>query len=58
MTHAFLSTEWMDAARAIREKYADQVPEIDDLDLNPLFALEPGSGCRIVDARVHVKRGY
>ncbi len=29
MTHAFLSTEWMDAARAIREKYADQVPEID-----------------------------
>ena len=28
MTHAFLSTEWMDAERAIREKYADQVPEI------------------------------
>ena len=26
MTHAFLSTEWMDAARGIREKYADQVP--------------------------------
>ncbi len=28
MTHAFLSNDWMDAARAIREKYADQVPEI------------------------------
>jgi len=28
MTHAFLSTEWMDAARAIREKYADEVPDI------------------------------
>lgn len=28
MTHAFLSTDWIDAARAIREKYADQVPEI------------------------------
>ena len=27
MTYAFLSDEWMDAARAIREKYADEVPE-------------------------------
>ncbi|MEM9513539.1 MAG: SCP2 sterol-binding domain-containing protein [Actinomycetota bacterium] len=28
MTHPFLSDEWMDAARAIREKYADDVPEV------------------------------
>jgi putative sterol carrier protein len=28
MTHAFLSNDWMDAARGIREKYSDQVPEI------------------------------
>jgi putative sterol carrier protein len=28
MTYPFLSDEWMDAARAIREKYADQVPEV------------------------------
>lgn len=28
MTHPFLSEEWMDAARAIREQYADQVPEV------------------------------
>ena len=28
MTHAFLSQEWMTAARAIREKYADEVPEV------------------------------
>jgi putative sterol carrier protein len=28
MTHPFLSEEWMTAARAIREKYADDVPEI------------------------------
>ena len=28
MTHAFLSNEWIDAARGIREKYSDQVPEI------------------------------
>jgi len=28
MPYPFLSTEWMDASRAIREKYADQVPPI------------------------------
>jgi putative sterol carrier protein len=28
MTHAFLSEDWMTAARSIREKYADQVPEV------------------------------
>lgn len=28
MTHPFLSAEWMAAAHAIREKYADQVPPV------------------------------
>ena len=28
MTHPFLSDEWMDAAKAIREKYEDEVPEV------------------------------
>jgi putative sterol carrier protein len=28
MTHQFLSDEWMTAAKAIREKYADQVPAV------------------------------
>jgi putative sterol carrier protein len=28
MTHMFLSEEWMAAARGIREKYADQIPEV------------------------------
>ena len=32
MTHAFLSNDWMDAARGIREKYSDQVPEIPNGD--------------------------
>lgn len=36
-------------------KLADLVREIDDLDLNPIFALEPGQGCRIADARIHVR---
>jgi acetate---CoA ligase (ADP-forming) len=30
----------------------EEVPEIQELDLNPIFALRPGQGCRIVDARV------
>ena len=28
MTHQFLTEEWMTAAKAIREKYADQVPPV------------------------------
>ena len=28
MTHPFLSEEWMEAAHGIREKYADEIPEI------------------------------
>ncbi len=28
MSHAFLSEEWMEAARGIREKYADEVPAV------------------------------
>ncbi len=33
----------------------EDVPEIVELDLNPIFALEPGNGCRIVDARIKVE---
>ncbi|MEM9554206.1 MAG: GNAT family N-acetyltransferase [Acidobacteriota bacterium] len=35
-------------------RLAEAVPEISELDLNPLFALEPGDGLRAVDARIHV----
>jgi acetate---CoA ligase (ADP-forming) len=37
-------------------RLAVEVPEISELDLNPVIALPPGHGCRIVDARVHVRR--
>jgi acyl-CoA synthetase (NDP forming) len=33
----------------------EEVPEVRELDLNPVFALPPGEGCRIVDARVRVE---
>ena len=36
-------------------RMADEVPEIAELDLNPVIALAPGDGCRIVDARIRVE---
>ena len=36
-------------------RLAVEVPEIVELDLNPVIALAPGKGCRIVDARVKVR---
>ena len=35
-------------------RLADEVPEIVELDLNPIIALPDGHGCRIVDARIKV----
>lgn len=48
---------------AIREtllrvaRLAETVPEVAELDLNPVIALPPGNGCRIVDARIRVAGG-
>jgi acyl-CoA synthetase (NDP forming) len=36
-------------------RLVEEVPEVRELDLNPVFALPPGQGCRIVDARVRVE---
>jgi acyl-CoA synthetase (NDP forming) len=36
-------------------RLADEVPEIVELDLNPVIALAPGQGCRVVDARIRVE---
>ena len=42
MAHRFLSDEWMDAARGIREKYADEVPTVDaDLRINQVVTDVP-----------------
>ena len=37
-------------------RLAEAVPEITELDLNPVMALAAGNGCRIVDARIKVAR--
>jgi acyl-CoA synthetase (NDP forming) len=47
----------MDALRDLLlrvSRLAEEVPEISELDLNPVIALSPGYGCRIVDARIKV----
>jgi len=35
-------------------RLADEIPEIAEMDLNPLIALAPGQGCSAVDARIRV----
>lgn len=35
-------------------RLVEEVDEITELDLNPVFAMPPGQGCRIVDARMWV----
>jgi acyl-CoA synthetase (NDP forming) len=34
----------------------EEVPEIGELDLNPVMALSPGKGCLVIDARIRVQR--
>lgn len=38
-------------------RLVEEIPEISELDLNPIFALPPGQGCQIVDARIRVEKG-
>lgn len=43
-------------AKGLRvSRLAVEVPEIVELDLNPVMALPSGHGCRIVDARIRVR---
>jgi hypothetical protein len=37
-------------------RLVEEIPEISELDLNRIFALPPGQGCRIVDARIRVEK--
>jgi acetyl coenzyme A synthetase (ADP forming)-like protein len=36
-------------------RLAEEVPEIGEIDLNPIFSFPPGAGCRIADARIRVR---
>jgi acyl-CoA synthetase (NDP forming) len=37
-------------------RMVEEVPEVVELDLNPIMVLPPGRGCRIADARVRVEQ--
>jgi acyl-CoA synthetase (NDP forming) len=37
-------------------RLVEDVPEIGELDLNPVIALPPGGGCQVVDARIRVNQ--
>lgn len=34
---------------------AEAIPELSELDLNPIFVLPEGQGCQIVDARIRIE---
>jgi acetate---CoA ligase (ADP-forming) len=36
-------------------RLAEEIPEITELDLNPIFAFPPGEGCLVADARIQVR---
>jgi acyl-CoA synthetase (NDP forming) len=36
-------------------RLVEEVPEISELDLNPIFVMPSGQGCTIADARIHVR---
>jgi len=37
-------------------RLVEELPEVVELDLNPIFVLPPGKGCMIVDARIRVAK--
>jgi acetyl coenzyme A synthetase (ADP forming)-like protein len=36
-------------------RMVQELPEIAELDLNPVFAFAPGQGCRVADARIRIE---
>ena len=54
--HAPADLEALEETLLRVSRLVEEIPEISELDLNPIFALPPGQGCRIVDARIRVAR--
>lgn len=53
--HPRADLEALEEALLRLSRLVEAVPEIAELDLNPVFALAPGSGYRIVGARIRVQ---
>ena len=54
--HAKADLEALEELLLRLSRLAEDVPDIVELDLNPIFALPPGRGCQVVDARIRVCR--
>lgn len=53
--HAPADLEALEETLLRVSRLVEEIPQISELDLNPIFALPPGQGCRIVDARIRVE---
>lgn len=55
--HAKADVSSLEEALLRLSRLVEHVPEIDQIDLNPVFALGPDEGYRIADVRIHVSEG-
>ncbi|HEX6531615.1 MAG TPA: acetate--CoA ligase family protein, partial [Nitrospira sp.] len=53
--HAAADIEAIEDVLLRISRLVEEIPEISEVDLNPIFALPPGQGCRIVDARIRLE---
>lgn len=53
--HPAADVEALEEALLRVSRLVDAAPEIREMDLNPIFALEPGEGYRVADARIRVR---
>ncbi len=52
--HAPADIEAIEEVLLRLSRMAEEIPELAEMDLNPLIALAPGKGCSAVDARIRV----
>jgi acetyl coenzyme A synthetase (ADP forming)-like protein len=53
--HASADIEALEQLLLRVSRLVEEIPEVAELDLNPVFALAPGAGCCIADARISVR---
>jgi acyl-CoA synthetase (NDP forming) len=51
-SHTAADVEAIEEVLLRLSRLVEEIPEISELDFNLIFALPPGQGCKIVDARI------
>jgi acetate---CoA ligase (ADP-forming) len=54
--HPEADVEAIEAVLLRLSRLVEEIPEISELDLNPILVLPPGRGCKIADARIRLDR--